>query len=286
MTADGAVTAVVVLYQVEAQRCRALMSLCRALAETDLARRFTLLVYDNSPKASALPPRIPVACSHIHDPGNGGLVAAYDAALRLAEKNGDEWLLLLDQDTEVTGAYLQAAFRGLREAGINPRCAALAPKLVCKNAIISPARILWGGRLSPVGEKMTGIVPWEAMALNSGTLLRVSALRALGGFNPRFWLDYLDYWVFNRLYRAGYLLYVLDAVLSHELSVRSMREMPVARYRNVLAAEGEFYGTCKSPAENRLYRLRLLLRAARMLMQGRRDLSAATLRHLGGHLAH
>lgn len=280
--AGATVLAVLVLYQVEAPRSRTFVSLCRALAQSDLWSRFTLLIYDNSP----LPQDVPAPCSYIHDPGNGGLLAAYQAALRLAEKQGDEWLLLLDQDTELTGAYLQALFHGLREAEMNPRCAALAPKLVCKNAIISPARILWGGRLSPVGKDMSGIAPWEAMALNSGTLLRVSALRALGGFDPRFWLDYLDHWLFHRLYRAGYSLFVLDAVVPHELSVRSMRDMPVARYKNVLAAEGEFYGVCKTPGENGFYCIRLMLRAARMLLHGRAELCALTLRHLGAHVRH
>jgi GT2 family glycosyltransferase len=275
---------VLVLYRVEARHSRTFVSLCQALAQSDLAGRFTLLVYDNSPDPSGLPQGIPVPCSYIHDPGNGGLVAAYEAALRLAEKQGTEWVLLLDQDTELTVAFVQALFHGLGEAEINPRCAALAPKLRCNNAIISPARILWGGRLSPVGKSMIGIAPWEAMALNSGTAVRVSALRTLGGFDPRFWLDYLDHWLFNRLYRTGYSLYVLDAVLSHELSVRSMRDMSVARYRNVLTAEGQFYGACKSPAENRLYCFRLIFRAARMLMHGRRALAAATLRHLGAHV--
>lgn len=273
----------VVLYQVPATRSRALMSLCQAFAEPNVATRFTLLIYDNSPNPSALPEAIPAPFRYIHDPGNGGLVAAYDAALRLAEQQGNEWLLLLDQDTLVNGDYLKALFSALRETEMNPRCAALAPKLVCKNTIISPARILWGGRLSPVGKKMTGIAPWEAMALNSGTVLRVSAIRAVGGFDPRFWLDYLDHWLFNRLYRAGYSLYVLDAALSHELSVRSMEEMSIGRYKNVLAAEGEFYGACKSAAENRFCRLRLILRAAKMLLNGRGKLFLVTLRHLVAH---
>lgn len=261
------------------------MSLRQALAESDLATRFTLLIYDNSPSPSALPQPMPTPCRYIHDPGNGGLVAAYDAALRIAEEQGNEWLLLLDHDTAVTAAYLEALFSGLREVEANPRCAALAPKLLCKNAILSPARILWGGRLSPVAENMTGIAPWEAMALNSGTLLRVPAIRALGGFDTRFWLDYLDHWLFNRLYRAGYSLYVLDAVLAHELSVTSMGDMSVSRYKNVLSAEGEFYRTCKSRAENRFYCLRLIVRAARMLLQRRgRAFFALTLRHLVSRL--
>jgi GT2 family glycosyltransferase len=279
------VLAVLVIYRREPATSPTLVSLCRAFAERDLARRFALLIYDNSPSAAALPDAIPVPFRHIHDPANGGLFAAYTAALALAEEQGREWLLLLDQDTSLTSAYLRTLLLALRDARSDPRCAALAPKLLSGNRIVSPARILWGGRLSPVDEALTGMAPWEAMALNSATLLRVSAIRQVGGFHPGFWLDYLDYWLFNRLYRAGYSLYVLDATLHHELSVTSITDMPIARYDNVLLAEGEFYRSCKSKAENALYPLRLALRAARMLMKrdGRRFFFL-TLRHLAAHL--
>ena len=128
------------------------------------------------------------------------------------------------------------------------------PKLLSKNSIISPARVLFGGRFLPVDETFIGFPAREIMALNSGTLLRISAIREVGGFNPTFWLDYLDHWLFNRLYRSDFMVYVLDAVLSHELSVKSFGNMPVARYKNILVAEGEFYKCCKSQAENLAYR--------------------------------
>ena len=123
------------------------------------------------------------------------------------------------------------------------------------------------------------------MALNSATLLRVSAILEIGGFDRRFWLDYLDHWVFNRLHRARYTLYVIDAVLHHELSVRSTRDVSLTRYRNVLRAEGEFYRSCKSRTENALYQVRLLLRAAKVLMKPngfRRFL--LTLGHMAAHV--
>lgn len=275
------ILAVLVLYQVEASSSLTLVSFLRALDESGLASQFRLLIYDNSPSQSAVPDIMPIPFSCIHDPTNGGVARAYNMALQVAEKEGNDWLLLLDQDTMIDAGYLRTLLRSLGRLAGNRRYAALAPKLLSGKRIISPARVLWGGRLLPVDKTLIGIAPWEIVALNSGTLLRISAIREIGGFNPTFWLDYLDHWLFNRLHRAGYLVYMLDAELPHELSARSMRSMPVARYNNILLAEGQFYQCCKSPTENMIYNFRLLVRAVKMLvMPGRRRLFSPTLGHL------
>lgn len=286
MTGVGqTVLAALVSYQLEASSSPALISFLQALGETGLASQFRLLIYDNSPSPSPVPDSMPLPSSYIHDPANGGLTGAYNTALRLAEKEGYEWLLLLDQDTVINASYLKEIWRRLFELAGNRRCAALAPRLLAENEIISPARVLRGGRLLPVDKTLSGIVPWEIVALNSGALLRVSAVHELGGFNPEFWLDYLDHWMFNRLHHAGYLVYVMDAELQHKLSVRNMADMPIARYENILLAEGRFYQCCKSPLENLVYGLRLFVRALKMLvLPGRRRFFLPVLAHLARHL--
>lgn len=280
-----AVLAVLVSYQLDAPSSPALISFLQALGETGLANQFRLLIYDNSPSPSSVPDSMPLPSSYIHDPANGGLTGAYNTALCLAEKEGHEWLLLLDQDTVISASYLKEVWRRLFELAGHRQCVALAPRLLAENEIISPAWVLWGGRLLPVDKTLRGIAPREIVALNSGALLRVSAVRELGGFNPEFWLDYLDHWIFNRLHHAGYLVYVMDAELQHKLSVRNMADMPIARYKNILLAESRFYQCCKSPPENLVYGLRLLVRALKMLvLPGRRRFFLPVLAHLTRHL--
>ncbi len=275
------ILAVLVLYQVEASSSVTLVSFSRALNESGLTNQFKLLIYDNSPSQSAAPDTMPIPFEFIHDPGNGGLVGAYNAALQVAEHEGIGWLLLLDQDTVINAGYLKTLWLGQIELADNQQCAALVPKLLSKNKVISPSRVLWGGRLPPVDKTLSGIAPWEIVALNSGTLLRVSAVREVGGFNPAFWLDYLDYWLFNRLHRAGHFVYVLNAELPHELSVNSMGSVPIARYKNILSAEGQFYQCCKSPIENFIYCFRLVVRAVKMFtIPSRQQLFLPTTIHL------
>lgn len=135
--------------------------------------------------------------------------------------------------------------------------------------------------MSPIDSEFVGIPSWEITALNSGTVLKVSAIDAIGGFNSSFWLDYLDHWLFNRLYRFGYSIYVLNVVLRHELSVQSMGNMAVSRYRNILSAEREFYRRCRPAGEKWIYRFRLVARAMKMLLlPARRRLFFPTLKFL------
>jgi GT2 family glycosyltransferase len=273
---------VLVLYQTDQSCSRiSLISLIESIEKAGLAERFRLLIYDNSPFKSPLPDSLPMPFYFVHDPSNGGILQACQKALELSDEEGYEWLLLLDQDTTINEDYIQTVCHSLSIAFDDPRCAALVPKLISNNKVVSPARVLRGGRLKPVGQNFSGTPTWEITAFNSGAIIRASAIRAIGGLSPVFWLDYLDHWIFNQIYRAGFSLQVLDATLGHELSVDCLGTMNVDRYKNVLFAEGEFYRCCKSLDENLIYLVRLICRALMMVMvPARIRLFTPTSKHL------
>lgn len=284
--ASPSILAVVVLYQMAASCSPTLLSFCRALDESGLASQFRVLIYDNSPARQAVPIGFPAAIQYLHDPANGGVAAAYNAALQTAEKGGIEWLLLLDQDTEISADYLKTLCRNLLATATERRFAAWVPKIRSRNEIVSPARVLWAGGTAPLDMAFRGEAPGETAAINSGALLRVSSLQEIGGFNRDLRLDFLDIWVFNRLHRAGYRVYVLDAVLSHELSFSHLESVPLNRYQNFLNAEALFYQCCKSPLQNLFYCcFRLPLRLVKALVvPSRRRLFLSVLAHLTRHI--
>ena len=57
-----------------------------------------------------------------------------------------------------------------------------------------------------------GIAKGETQAVNSASLFRVSALKQIGGFNPYFWLDFQDAYVYRQLQMHGRKIYI--AVIS------------------------------------------------------------------------
>jgi hypothetical protein len=88
----------------------------------------------------------------------------------------------------------------------------------------------------------SGVCRKKAYAINSSALVRVTALREIGGYSEEFWLDLSDVYAFQQMFWKGRFMYVAgDLVLQHSLSGEDYdREMTVERYSNFLAAEGAF----------------------------------------------
>jgi hypothetical protein len=106
--------------------------------------------------------------------------------------------------------------------------------------------------------------------MNSGSVIRVSAVAALGGFNTEFWLDYLDYWLFRSLQSRGGRVFVLPETLAHSLSFADpIGRMSEERYRNMLDAEHYFTAAFGSPWERFRLKLVLLKRAISFALQRR-----------------
>jgi hypothetical protein len=130
--------AVAALYKQSPSESRALSSFISIMqANPELASQFSLVVYDNSPEVQQ--GRNDFAHHYVHDPTNGGLVAAYDYALLRAEKMGCEWLLLLDQDTILTREFFFELIACISTLRIEDKVAAIVPKLLAQGIIQSPA---------------------------------------------------------------------------------------------------------------------------------------------------
>jgi GT2 family glycosyltransferase len=270
------ILAVVALYEQEPNESRALTSFFRQVEENlEIASRLSLIVYDNSPQAH----RVDNDFTHhyVHDPENGGLAAAYNYALAHAEENGYGWLLLLDQDTMLTSEFFAELIACTDTLQAADNVVAIVPKLMVRGTILSPAehfvdflRHQFRNAVKAFARENAGIQRGRLSAYNSGSTLRVTALRAIGGFPGEFWLDYLDHAVFHALTVSGYRIYVLHAVLQHELAESDLNARPIWRFRNVLKAQSLFVKRAGSLSDRLLYRL-WLLRSIRRLRADCRD---------------
>jgi GT2 family glycosyltransferase len=234
--------AVVVLYREEAGESLTVRSFDASMrSEPGLTSEIFVCVYDNSPHPAPLPRDLfPCEWVAFQPHRNNGLAEAYNAALEVARQGDIKWLLLLDSDTEVTGAFLKACLEKMNVADADDRIAALIPHIAEGGRMHSP-RFASAFRRRPLSLRVSGVVDDELVALNSGSVLRVAAVVALGGFNIDFWLDYLDYWLFRSLYARGYRVFVLPETLAHSLSFADPTgRMPRERYQNMLGAERYF----------------------------------------------
>ncbi|WP_158944618.1 glycosyltransferase [Granulicella sp. S190] len=262
------VRCVIVLYRTGLQESETFQTLCAALREYPaLASRISLLIYDNSPEPQtvALPVGLFAKASYQHDPSNGGLATAYNQALHAAEEAGDTWLWLFDQDTTVLPGLIPAAFAAIDRTPPSEACG-IVPRLVQDGVVLSPAAV-HRFRYLAMQEGFSGLNPGWLTALNSCACLRVSALRAIGGFPPQYWLDFLDHAVFHRLHKQGGRLLVLDVTIPHRLSTNNLRkESSHRRFDNLLAAEWQFVRETGWGGGSLMHRVRLLKRAVRTLL--------------------
>ncbi|XJZ26971.1 glycosyltransferase [Bacillota bacterium Lsc_1132] len=233
-------TIVIVFYKQAIDESKTFRTLKQALLLNE--REFedlNLILYDNSPDNQEFEPSQyeGISISYVHDSRNLGIAAAYNYSFAVAEENGSRWLLLLDHDTELTSEYIEQ-FMNL---DVNdPTIAAIVPKINCENQMISP---VYSNTLRPLQAKKpkAGLQEQPVTAINSGALIRVDFLNAIGGFNDDFPLDYLDHWLFYEIYARGYKVWVLVATLEHELSVMDYSRVSLERYKSILESEIKFY---------------------------------------------
>lgn len=201
-----------------------------------------VLLWDNSPKPGA-DQNLPEGVAYFGDESNSGLATAYNRAVEWAELHQAEWLLTLDQDTAVPADFFAkmaaAAAASTRYAGIG----AVVPQIAAEGRLLSPNWFQFGAIPRWYSSGYVGVPSEPVFAFNSGAMLRVDALRQVGGYDPRFWLDNSDAMIFSRLHEHGKRVYVAgDIQVGHEFSMKDMqRRMSVARYRNALLAETAFW---------------------------------------------
>ncbi len=255
---------VVVRYRISLEHSQTFASLSKAFrSRPDLIACAGVLIWDNSP--SALPDvRLPFPFEYRYTGRNLGVSGAYNCALALAEEKSCPWLLLLDQDTTLPEDFLSRMLEYARFHQANGRIAAVAPFLICDSQPVSPS-VIRMDHAQPLPLSFSGEHELPAHAANSGALVRVSALRAVGGYDEDFWLDYSDVTLFHRLYLHGRVLYVAgDLHLQHSLSANNFNgAMSPERYRNAIAAEGAYWDLYRSRRDNLALTARLFLRTCK-----------------------
>jgi GT2 family glycosyltransferase len=263
MTNRKSMLAVLVLYGRELAASPTYRALRSAMEEQPaIAATLELMVADNSPEPQTMPTDL--AVRYVQDGTNPGLAKRYNLALRAAMEAGCTWLLLLDQDTSLTREYLAELVELSARLAAQQEIVAIVPKLVVQGGLASPHLPCYRTPAFVLDLSSQGEQPGEIRAYNSGALLRVKAVEAIGGFPEAYWLDFLDHATFARLQAQGGRIYLMAAQLEHEMATsnpdRYKNPAFVRRQQIGFAAEVRFYhehGTLRERIHNRfdmLYR--------------------------------
>lgn len=201
--------------------------------------------YDNTPGGQALE-KLPEGITYESHNENKGLAVAYNRALEIACEEGFDWLLTLDQDTSLPDDFLDKLSDAVAYVTPLSRVAAVVPRITDKGRVISPNALSF--KLFPkfFPADFIGISLERTSAVNSASTVRVSSLKMIGGYDPRFWLDYSDAVMFHRLHCKGLRIFIAGNIrVEHELSVLNMAErVTLERYEDILGAESAFWDEC------------------------------------------
>lgn len=266
------ILAVIVLYKVAAAESQAFVSLRDLLAQDrKAADDVELIICDNTPYQQPRPPGFNGL--YVHDGRNDGLAKRYNFAIARARQRGAEWLMLLDQDTTVNASYLREALERTALLAHDTGIAAVVPKLAKGSQLFSPHVPLYANPPFEIDMSLSGVPKRRLQVFNSGALLRVRRLEAIGGFPEHFWLDYLDHAMFHLLQEDGSKVYVMEAVLQHELSAQGLLGQrdpgPLSREWNTLEASADFFRRYGTRRERVLHCIDLLRMAFGIFRRGR-----------------
>jgi GT2 family glycosyltransferase len=273
---NNQIVAVVVLYKRLPEQSQTIASLGTVFARNpELLDSIRVILFDNSPKRLEQI-SLSFPCDYYHSDRNVGTSGAYNYALQFAETGIFPWLLLFDQDTKVSAEFLPRMLEyshlllGQMEIG------SVVPFIYSHGSLVSPTKLGRFHRMSHIPSSFNGIYRQRAFAVNSATLMRVEALREIGGYSDEFWLDLSDIYVFQAMYRKGRYLYIAgDLTLQHSITTMDYdNDMAPERYRNFLAAESAYVDLYSSAPERAVHLIRLLARTLRQRRRHRNKIFA------------
>jgi glycosyltransferase involved in cell wall biosynthesis len=224
---------VVVLYKCSLKKSSTWESL-RASKEL-IGSESRVLVFDNGPEAldefeKNLILGFSSGSNYFHYPQNLSLAKIYNLAIQM--RTAEDFLLILDQDSQFDSAFFLTFFNASREY---PDLDLFLPYVLHESKVVSPGT--WLGYKGEYwkGLKTGKINSQNQTAISSGMLIRFQYLnKDFSGFDESFTLYGIDTYFMQQYSRKRGYIFVLDYELKHDLSIYSevSPETRLFRFRN------------------------------------------------------
>ena len=111
---------------------------------------------------------------------NLGIAYALNSLFKLGEENGDKWILTFDQDSKIENTSLHTYLKYIKEFDDCYKIAMLCPQIIDVNV----NKVVFGGK----GEYEE--INSAEDSITSGSCIRVSSWRKVGGFYNKLFIDY------------------------------------------------------------------------------------------------
>ena len=234
---------IIVVYKAIPLRTPSFLTLQRAREAVPPDRlELKTLLYDNSCGGQD-PGAMPDGVEYFAASQNEGLSNAYNHGLRMAASNGYDWLLTLDQDTTLPEDFLFRITETASAIQDDLSIAAILPLITESGKTHSPYWFFAGALPRYYTAGTVQVSTHDTYAFNSASTLRVAALIEAGGYNPWFWLDYSDGYIFRQLHRGGKHVFIAGNIeVNHNYASSDLESrVTLSRYRNMRLAESAFW---------------------------------------------
>lgn len=177
-----------------------------------------ILIYDNSPRSRFSEKYLQTIAFYKHDPANNGVAGAYNYALEVGKNEQKEWLMLFDQDTNISDTYFDEMEKCLE---IYPQQTLFCPIVRSGNSIVSPTYYVAEKPIKPRRLKPGLLKTKFYTIINSGITIQLRELDSLGGYDSDLPLDLSDHNFFRKYKKKHEKFVLIDAVNLHDLSSES-----------------------------------------------------------------
>jgi len=234
------IIAVIVLYKSTLEESSTFQSLLRNVAVS--SSNLTLVVYNNSPDYWTYDFNIYKGLNiiNINDDLNSGVSTAYNVGFKYAKLNNKEYIVLLDQDTELPVSYFDSFFK-IEQKYKAKNLGLFAPKIVNINGLVSPAKFFLH-TTKKIDEILEGENPLEGLAvINSGLIISKGLFELTGGYNDKIKLDFSDFYFLRKVLKFEKNIIIFNAECKHSLSSEENVSLKSALTRFDYYLEGAKY---------------------------------------------
>lgn len=150
-------------------------------------------------------------CQLLINPSNYGIAAALNQAVELANNDGYEWLLTMDQDSIF---YDDSYFKTFKENNEKDDVAIFIPQIIFNESEIEP------------NKEIVCKAYYDAI-MTSGSILNIKTCLSLGGFETKLFIDEVDTDYYFKVLKHRYKIVLIERTyLIHELGKERIIQLP------------------------------------------------------------
>lgn len=182
----------IVLYHPDEKQLLELLAVCSQSSHVHI------LLFDNAQISSRLKKKISDAITYFQSPKNVGVGGAHYYACQMAVDKKFDFILLLDQDSQLPDSFVDAMVFGFYQKQKQyPRLAAVGPsrsdpRLVKRESKLKKNKFLYQLEENVKVKALVDLWRVKRLLISSGMLIQVSALETIGFPKREYFIDLVD----------------------------------------------------------------------------------------------